>query len=194
MSNIVDRIRELPRALQLLGLVVVAIVGFVFWNDFIRAQSISWADESVKIEQNVAKLQESSKIGRQLEHIDEELKSIGRIDVPGKYESSHNQLNAAVNELIKPYRLSDLAWNSQPTGNLPGKNILNEITKANQRVKIITGDLSFEATPEDTTALIADLESHEAIERIKSVRMTKQSGGKLKVRLLLESWFIAETG
>ena len=56
----------------------------------------------------------------------------------------------------------------------------------------ITGDLRFDASPQEATAIIAELEASPKIEAVSRVRLTRQGGRpKVTVDLSVESWIIA---
>ena len=68
------------------------------------------------------------------------------------------------------YRITDTDW-------ISGKDLSR-----------LSGELKFDATPEQAIAYIAAFEAHPDIEAVSSVRLTKTSAGKVTVRLTLEVW------
>jgi hypothetical protein len=55
----------------------------------------------------------------------------------------------------------------------------------------ITGNLRFDATPEEAIAIIAELEANTTIEAVSDVRVTEQSGRQVRVDLTVESWIVS---
>ena len=62
------------------------------------------------------------------------------------------------------------------------------ISGVTKQVETIKGNLTFEATPEDATAIIAALESDPAVECIRTLRINAIGGSKVEVRMDLEAW------
>ena len=72
------------------------------------------------------------------------------------------------------------------------RGTLSRVIAPGQQVERITADLGFDATPEETLAIIGELEASPHIEGIGFVRITRRSGPrKVTVDLTIEAWIVS---
>jgi hypothetical protein len=68
--------------------------------------------------------------------------------------------------------------------------IFADTAQAGRRIVRISGDLRFDAEPEDTAAIIAALEARPEVESISLVRMLRKDGRTLGVTLTINAWVV----
>lgn len=187
-----EQFRQWPRAFQWLTIATVGTLAFIVWDDTVQAKSKAYATAANEIASRAERVRGLDALERQLKSLEEPIASIGRVEVPGNAARGHDDLNAVVNELLSNYRVSNDEFKSRPEGFLP-KKALPLITKnGEKRIQVLKGDLTFESTPEDAIAIIGALESDPAVETIRMLRMNKISAGKVRVRVVVESWVLGK--
>ena len=195
MSELLNTLRprwqKLPRAAQWLVIAVIGVLAFQLWDMTLRQLNQQWTNEADAIEEDVRTVRNSADLADQFRSraLSEAVLSTGAVELPGTPAEGKDRLNQVVNSLLNEFRVSDDSFVIRSEGKLP-KSALKSITNGG-RVETIRGNLDFESTPDDATAIIAALESDPAIECLRSLSMTKSAVGKVKVRLVLEAWVIS---
>ena len=110
---------------------------------------------------------------------------------PDDEEEAEIALNAVVNEVLARHTVSRDSFSYRGPAKLK-RGTLGEILQPGEHVESISGNLRFDAAPEDAIAIIAELESHPDIEAVSDVRIAKQSGSrKVTVDLTVASWIVS---
>jgi hypothetical protein len=99
------------------------------------------------------------------------------------------QMAQAVVEVVKKHSTNNFSYDAQrASARLAG----GTATAGGQRLSKVSGEVQFEATPEEAAKIIADLEASPAIEGISSLGFQRRDGErKLVVRLTVEAWVFA---
>ena len=79
------------------------------------------------------------------------------------------KVNDVVNEVLKGHTVSNASFSYRGPAKLP-RGTLSRVIAPGQQVERITADLGFDATPDETLAIIGELEASPHIEGIGSVR------------------------
>ncbi len=190
-QNLWQRFRRLPRAGQWAIAAAVGIALFMVWNDYVLTWARTWNEQADEL---LADAREAAGGERRLSRVNglrNTIQGLGPVEPPGSQAQAELALNDAVNEVLKGHRVSDDSFNYRGAEKLP-RGTLSQILRAGQRVERITGDLRFDAAPEEAIAIIAELEASPTIEAVSDVRMTLQGGRqKVRVDLTVESWIVS---
>ena len=181
-----SKLSTMPRSIQLVAMVAIAVLLFLVWDSYIAPANSWFHDESNQIERNVREVRDVQ-INRQVRDL---APTIGAVRYPDAETASAAAFHAIVNGVLSKHSAGNPSF-SVRNSNLPA-TVMGGVT--NDRLEKLTGDLKFEASTKNAMAIIAALESSADVEAITSLRMTKDSGGKVKVQMSLESWVRASGG
>ncbi len=192
LSNSIQRFFELPRVWQWAIMAIVFIVAFLLWDQTIRQLAFQWDAQADKIERDIESVQHSESLRSDLNSSKGFITIAGEVRIPGTVAEGEMALSRAVNEVLRRHTVNDDSYSMR--GRRPlGKGVLSELTRGNaERVEVLSSELRFEASPETTMAIIAELETHPDVESVNSVRLTKLTTTKVKARLSIETWVIGE--
>lgn len=190
-QTIWNRFRQLPRAVQWAGLAAIGIGLFLLYDEHVRPITTTWHDHADEMLKEVGVAAMSENRSRQLRTMREPILGLGAVETPGNEAQGSNALNDAVNDVLKRHSVTRDSFNLRGATRLP-RRTLSQIIQTNQLVQRITGDLRFDAAPDEAVAIIAELESSPVIEDISSVRITRVSGTrKVTVDLTVEAWIVS---
>ncbi|MCZ6492729.1 MAG: hypothetical protein O6933_01480 [Planctomycetota bacterium] len=190
-QTIWNRFRQLPRAVQWAGLAAIGIGLFLLYDEHVRPITTTWHDHADEMLTEVGEAAKSENRSRQLRAMREPILGLGAVETPSNEAQGSNALNDAVNEVLKRHNVTRDSFNLRGATRLP-RSTLSQIIQTNQLVQRITGDLRFDAAPDEAIAIIAELESSPMIEAISSVRITRVSGPrKVTVDLTVEAWIVS---
>ena len=179
---------RLPRALQWALLAAIGFCLFWLWNQFLNPQKDAWDKDAAAIESSVKDIRNTEAVTSKIQGIKDVVVTLGPVDTPRSSREGPDALNEAVNKVLAKYGVAKDSFSFR-SGRL-SKTALVNITTGTKRIDRLTGDLKFDATPKNAAAIIADLESNPDIEAVDSVRMTRDTGGKVKVHLTVEAWVL----
>jgi hypothetical protein len=185
------RFRALPRAFQWAG---YAVLFFAIWYLWLAAGEwrATFESKADAIERHVQTVLDAPDLSAQLRRMRPIIASVGAVDMPQNVTSGSKALHNAVTDVLKKFSsVKNSEFNQRFDRRLPS-SVLPELTGGAGRIEVYKGDLRFDATVDDATAIIAALESDPDIEMIKSLRMSKAGSGKVSVRLALEAWVLPD--
>jgi len=191
LDTAIQRYRQAPRVVQWALLATAGLVLYFAWEKGIYPITARWNRDAVAIESKVTQVRASGALADDLLKMKPLVTGIGPVSVPAGESAGFAAFTDVVNTVLEEHRIGDQnrSFDLRSRGNLP-KTALTSMNQG-KRVERLTGDLKFNATPEEAIAVIAALESSPDIEQINSVRITKDAGGKVKVQLALEAWVLA---
>ncbi|MBT8485256.1 MAG: hypothetical protein HKO59_00250 [Phycisphaerales bacterium] len=178
----------MPRAIRWLLLAVGFVVLFLAWDASLGELVREWNREADKLETQVREVSGSAQLGTELEELDDAIVGLGPVARPRRENDARAALNLAVIEVLKEYRVSEDNFDLGGGGDQLKETLTQRLVAPGNRVKRITGTLTFEASPQDAVAIIADFERRDDVASVSSVRLTKGSNRKVKVNLTLEAW------
>ncbi len=189
MSNeptIWQRFRQLPRAIQWAAYAAAGMALFIGVNDNLWKQAERWSTEADRIEMQFQSVRDGQKIADHLLSMRNPLVAHGEIRIPDQAGEGGPALDAAVTAVMNRHSIRHTYDRRAP---VTLKGSLATITEGRGEPQSISAELRFEASPEDATTVIAQLESSADIEAISNVRITRITGARrLKVQLTLEAW------
>lgn len=196
--TLLNRFLALPRAIQWALLAALGIVLFFAWDSQLAPMSARLDRESNEIQAQVDAIRRNRELAEALTRVDRASRpqglgavvvGLGQVKTPRSAAEGTRAVTDVVNRLMKDHSISDQDFSLRTRGKLP-KNVLVQVLN-NKRAERLTGELKFSARPEVALAILAELETSPDIEQVASVRMTKDSGGKVKVQFTLEAWVIS---
>lgn len=181
---------RMPRALQWALLTVIFLGLFWVWDQYVRPLADKWDKQVSAIESRVKDIRATETISSKFPGLQEVAVTLGPVDTPTTEKEAEAAFVDAVNRVLQKNGATNQSTSYRSRGKL-SKTALMSITGGTKRIDRYTGDLKFDATPKATAAIIADLESDPDIEAVDSVRMTRDTNGKVKVHLTVETWVIS---
>ncbi len=183
--------RQLPRAAQWgIGAVVGGVL-LLLWNDYVLQLTDEWNRESERLLAKVDKAAGSGQRLQSLRRLRPAVLGIGPVTAPGREADAERALNEVVNDVLKQHAVSRDSFSNRGSSRLR-RGTLSRVLTPGQQVEHITGDLRFDSTPTEATAIIAELESSPWVDAISNLRMTRQPGPrKVRVDLTIEAWIVS---
>jgi hypothetical protein len=180
VDNAKSRFTTMPRSIQWAALASIGVLLFLVWDSYIAPATESLNSKADAIERNVREVRSvtMTPLVRQL------APTIGPVQYPDSETASSAAFHAVINSVLRKHSASNDSYSVRGS-NLPS-SAMGGVTS--DPLEKLTGDLKFEATVKNAMAIIAALESSPDVEAITSLRMTKDTGGKIKVQMSLESW------
>ena len=188
-STLWQRFQQWPRALRWAVYAAVGATAFLVVNDHIWQTAKEWNETADAIETKLAAVRDGQAIAAEFQILEETLVAHGAVSMPHDENEGKNALNAAVNEVLNRYSVRNVSFELRAPANLKGS--LDRISRGRKQAQFISGDLRFDATPEDAAAVLAELETSPDIEAVSFVRITRISRARrVKVHLTLEAWVL----
>jgi hypothetical protein len=191
-QSLLDRFLALPRALQWAGLGALGLLLFLIWDSYLKDLTDEINLKSQRILTQVAEVRSAADTTAVLNtaELRPVVQAIGAVAKPRSETAGAGAFTDVVNSLVKKHGISDHSFSLRARGKLP-KNALIGALPAGKRAERMTADLKFSAKPEVALAALADIESSPDIEQVSSVRLVKDTNGKVKAHYVLEAWVIA---
>jgi hypothetical protein len=187
MSNsLTQSFQQLPRALKWAVVAAFGLILFLIWSSYLDPIAQDFNRDAEQIESKVRDVRSIRDLNDQTKKL---IEVVGPVEFPKSEAETSAAVDALVNGLLKKHNASNPNFSLRTTSALP-KAALPGVVR-NNRVERLTGDLKFDASPQAAAAIIAELESSPDIESINSVRMTRDTSGKVKVQLALEAWVLS---
>ena len=185
------RFRKLPPLVRYGAVLALLIVAFVLVNDYAWATAGRLNAQSDEI----AKTLERARATRVSLRRDLESTVIARgpIRLPVDENRGTQAMADAVNEIVRARSgIAGYSYDSGAVTRLAPTALIN-VLPGNQRGARATGEVRFDATPEDAMSVIAEIESHPAISGISRVQMTRGGQRRVGVALTVETWVTTGT-
>ncbi|MCI0629108.1 MAG: hypothetical protein L0Y44_00460 [Phycisphaerales bacterium] len=185
------KLSGLPRAVQWLMWAALGTALLLVWDQFLAPIADEWNQRADRIQNNVKQVRDGEQLANQFRGINTVVTSLGPVEAPEDQAAGSNSLNDAVISVVQKHGAANsnfsFSWRSKGKINRPSL----ALTKPNQRVERLTADVKFDSTPQVAAAIIADLESSPDVEAIESVRLVRDSGGKVKAHVTVEAWVLS---
>ena len=186
-----QRFRRLPRALQWAVYAAVGMGGFVVVNDHVWKQAAEWRRQADSIQADLQDVHDGRSIADKLLKMQDTIVAHGPVSIPDSddAEAGSDAFNATVTAVLKAHSVRNDSFDRRDLSKLKLDHA--SFVPAGQEAHYISGDLRFEASPDEAVAVIAELESSPDIEAVTSVRMTRPgSARRVKVQVTLEAWVL----
>jgi len=190
-QNLWQRFQRLPRAGQWAIAAAVGIALFMVWNDYVLSWAAAWNQRADELLADAREAAGGERRARRADGLRNVIQGLGPVERAGSEAQAELALNDAVNGVLKGHRVSEDSFNYRGSEKLQ-RGTLSQILRPGQRVERITGDLRFDASPEEAIAIIAELETSPTIEAVSDVRMAVLAGRqRVRVDLTVESWIVS---
>ncbi len=191
-SKWTQRFAQLPRAAQWALIGAVLIIALLIYTDFLGKFADDWNAKADRIRTQVRQAALTNDGLDRLDRMKDLISGVGPVVKPDKEGDANKAMTQSVNAILKLHSVSNDDFKIRPPARLPTGTLERIVQERNQRVERLTGELRFDASPEHTLAIIAELESSEDIESVSRVRLNKLPGTrKLSVRLTVEAWILS---
>jgi hypothetical protein len=187
-SKLTEQFRQMPRVMRWASYFIAFLVAFFVWDATLGNMMRTWQGDIANIERDIEKARETRQVKRELQSakLTNAVLAFGRVTEPPTSDEGRTALHRAVNDVLAMHRHSNDDFNLGGGGSLPDQ-LARRILEHGE-LEIVTGELKFDASPENTIAIISDLEKHPDIDAIKEVSLKKIDGRELKVRLVVLMW------
>ena len=187
-----QRFAQLPRAAQWALIGAVVIIALLIYTDYLWKFADEWNDEADGIRSQVRQAALTNSGFDRIDRMKDLISGVGPVVKPTTEADANKALTQSVNAILKLHSVSNDDFKIRPPARLPTGTLEKIVQGRNQRVERLTGELRFDASPEHTLAILAELESSEDIESVSHVRLNKLPGTrKLSVRLTVEAWILS---
>jgi len=187
LTQLFERFQQMPRAMRWAVYAVAGISVFLLWDTYLEPVYRDWSAAADKIESNNREVRQA-KYDATVGRLQQVVKAIGPVELPGSAADAQDEITRLVSELISDYRsVANDSFQIRERGALP-RNAVRDLTKPNERIAQLVGDLRFDAHAQDAFSIIAELESHPAIEKINQISLQRQPNQNVTVRMEIEAW------
>ena len=151
------RFAQLPRAAQwgLIGAVV--IIALLFYTDVLWKFADKWNDKADEIRSQVRQAALTNNGLDRIDRMKDLISGVGPVVKPDTEGDANKALTQSVNEILKLHSVSNDDFKIRPPARLPTGTLEKIVQGRNQRVERLTGELRFDASPEHTMAILAEL-------------------------------------
>ena len=197
MSKLSDSFNRMPRAMRWLsffGAFLVLYFGVLEPSLVAANAARDRADRlEIALRRERALLATNSQAGRELERA---VKTYGLPYHPTDPALRAEALQRGVNAVLMKHRVEDASYNER-SGTISA-DAATAVVGATSKLDRFVLDVTFEATPEDAIAILADLEQTPEVTAVSRIKMDKalagrsrDSGGTVRVTITIESWIAA---
>jgi len=190
MSSQVDALRSrwsaFPPLVRWGLMLALLIIAFVLVNDYAWATAARLNNEANEIARTLDRARDARDALRG--DLERTVVARGAIRLPMDENAGTQAMADAVNEIVQ--RRSGIGGYSYDTGAVSrlAPNVMTGVIRPGFRGARVTGEVKFEATPDDAMAVIAEIESHPSIQGIARVQMTRAAQRRVAVLLTVETW------
>ena len=191
VESILAAYRRMPTTMQWTVAAAAVAVLFLVWNDFVVRLTDDWDLRSERMLADVEKASGDIRRLQSLRRLRPVVLGLGPLDALGSESDAEKRFNMAINGVLKQYTVFDDSFSYRGPSKLR-RGTLSKVIRPGQQVEHITGDLRFDATPENAVKVIAALETSADIDAISSLRITRQPGPRrVTVVLTVEAWIVS---
>ncbi len=124
------------------------------------------------------------------------VRKFGEVNLPGDEQTRSVAFNRRVSSILEKHKIKD---NSTTRKMTLGQGPLKDAYGDGSRIDRLVREVQFEATPEDISAVIAELENAPEVAAVSRVQIRRgdsrdTAGRILKVTLSAEAWVLSEKG
>lgn len=184
-----DRFRAMPRAVQWAVWAAAATAVTLLWTDVFMARTNDWNDRA---DGTLARIEEVRSGGLRLdrlESLEPYVRAIGAVNRPEGQAEAADALADAINDVLAAHTVTGDSALIRPPQKLP-RETMTALLGPGERAYKLTAEVSFDATPEEAVAIIAELEARTEIESVSAVRLVKRGNNKVTADITVESWLV----
>lgn len=186
--TIFDRYQQQPQVVRWGILAALGIVVFLVWSDYIRPLNHDFKDRADRIAADVQMVRDTEALDQEIKQLEETIHGMGAVQRPRPEGDGKIALNRAVNEVLQQYSISDDSFSTRVSGSLQRGSLPGLTTET--PAQLLTGELKFDASPDDAIAIIAALEMRPEVEAVNTVFLSRIGGRRVGVQITLEAWVL----
>lgn len=185
-----DRFQEMPRVTRWIVMATIFLVVFLCWAKLVQPTAQAWSEEADTMELHLDRLRGNNSVPSDIR---DAAISFGTLKLPDRKQQGSLELVQNIQEVLQSHGIKNDSFRlGRPTPINAAKSA--GLTRGNEKLERLKGDLDFVATPNVAIKIISELESNPAIEAISMVKLDTHEARTLKVRLTIESWVRAGSG
>jgi hypothetical protein len=191
-KTLFDRFREMPRAIQWGTYFALGLVIFLVWSERIAPLARDFKTSADRISADLRVVRDTAAMQQQIDSMQDTIHGVGQVLRPRPAADGEIALNRAVNEVLQDFNISNDSFSARVRGSLQ-RGSLPGLT-GNSPAQLLSGELKFNATPDDAIAIIAALEMRPEIEAINTIFLTRIAGRRVSVQITMEAWVLPLDG
>ncbi|MBM4008082.1 MAG: hypothetical protein FJ285_00615 [Planctomycetes bacterium] len=165
---------------------ILALVLWLFLEDYCWAPARKWSNECTQIEDN---LERCSELRSNLsDYVKSSAVTYGTVAIPTDIPTTREGISKSVDEILRKNGVAKFGYEEIGGGKMPSGAFIKSV--GTNRVERCRGEFQVETTAEVLTKLTRDLEQSDSIDAIASItiRRNKDDKAKLTVDLVVEGW------
>ncbi|MFK7961345.1 MAG: hypothetical protein AB8G96_12570 [Phycisphaerales bacterium] len=195
--SLVDRFNELPRAIRWAIAAAVFFVGFQLWDTTIRPMGAEWTNQGDRIERMARQVRDGEALENRIARQQVVLANLGPVGNPLTETAGRLALNDIVSQRVKSYPSVTgdqftLNGSTEVVKQAVARQVLKNTDNPNRKLGRITGDLKFNAFPEEAAAIVAELESLPEVRSVTAVRLRAEDRGMISATITIDAWVLVE--
>ena len=183
------RFDALPSRQRWVVVVALAFAGYLLVDEYVWSWSRGWEAESMQIE--AALRRGTVRRGTASVDLARAVATFGPVDPPADAARGREELAQAIEDVAKSRKVAGYSYEVRvgPRVKDPDAAVL---APAIERVQ---AEVRFDTTADELLRIVADLESHPAVEAISALRIQRNDQSrKMNVQATIEAWVIAGRG
>ncbi|MCE9619392.1 MAG: hypothetical protein K8R92_05750 [Planctomycetes bacterium] len=178
------QIRSLPPAGRW-GVLLLALVVAYFAVDALSwSWARSWNEQADRIQKILSDTAETIANNDSASNVGPE--TFGPAEPIGSESEGAESMAKAIVGIVKKYSTTNFGYDAQRASTR-----LSGMSAGGDKLSKVSGELQFECSPEVFSKIVADIESHPAIESISSIRLQrKEAERKVVVHMTVDAWVV----
>lgn len=181
-----ERFMELRPVVRFSIVGVLALVFWLFLEDYCWAPAREWAQQCAQIEKDMAQCESlRGPLGSVLET---SVTAYGPVEIVGDIPTTKEGLSGSVDQVMRNRGVAKFGYEEIAGGKMASGSLEKSVGKG--RVERCRGKFQFETTPEDLTRITHELEQADHIDAIQSINIRRNRDNKRKVTIdmTVEGW------
>ena len=183
------RFDALPSRQRWLVVAALAVAGYLVVDEYVWSWSRAWRAESMQVEAALARA--AARRAPASVDLARAVATFGPVEPPADAARGREELAQAIEDVAKAHKVAGYSYEVRvgPRVKDPDASVLAPA------VERIQAEVRFDTTADELPRIVADLESHPAIEAISALRIQRNDQArKMNVQATIEAWVVAGRG
>lgn len=183
------RFDALPSRQRWLVVAALAVAGYLVVDEYVWSWSRAWRAESMQVEAALARA--AARRAPASVDLARAVATFGPVEPPADAARGREELAQAIEDVAKAHKVAGYSYEVRvgPRVKDPDAAVLAPA------VERIQAEVRFDTTADELPRIVADLESHPAIEAISALRIQRNDQArKMNVQATIEAWVVAGRG
>lgn len=188
-SSLRARFDALPVRQRWFVVAALAVAGYLLVDEYVWSWSRAWQAESAQIEAALGR--GAARRAPASVDLARAVATFGAVEPPADAARGREELAQAIEDVAKAHKVAGYSYEVRvgPRVKDPDAVVLAPA------VERIQAEVRFDTTAEELPRIVADLESHPAIETISALRIQRNDQArKMNVQATIEAWVVAGRG